>query len=164
MLRKSKFLTFVFSLIPGVGHLYLGLMKRGLLLLIGTFAAIYFITVLPMVFPFVLAVIWFYGMFDALQKVSLQHYYHEQYHASSLKDEADVAVLQSMAELDKQTIHPMWLGIGFIAAGLLVILAVLAPEVLSWIFNRTNSTIALAVLLIGVGVAMIYSQYAKRSD
>ena len=34
MIRKNKFLTFCFALIPGVGQLYQGYMKRGVSLMI----------------------------------------------------------------------------------------------------------------------------------
>ncbi|TXK83455.1 hypothetical protein [Paenibacillus sp. N3.4] len=71
MVGTNKIITFLLSFIPGVGHLYLGLNKRGLQFLIGGFACISLIPPFPMVFPFVLAVIWFYGLFDALQKVTL---------------------------------------------------------------------------------------------
>lgn len=70
--QKSKFVTFVLSFfVPGAGHLYLGLNKRGLQFMIAFFACIAFSWLLTIIFPFVIAVIWFYAMFDALQQTTV---------------------------------------------------------------------------------------------
>lgn len=70
-MRKSRFWTFVFSMVPGAGHMYLGLMKQGIqmmLLFFGTIALIAFVGLefLGLVIP----VIWFYSFFDVLHKAS----------------------------------------------------------------------------------------------
>jgi hypothetical protein len=75
MKPKGSFLTFVLSWLPGLGHLYLGLNKRGLQFMIGFFACVALIPMLPTVFPFAVAVVWFYSLFDALQKVELVNKY-----------------------------------------------------------------------------------------
>ncbi|MCL5045443.1 MAG: hypothetical protein M1598_01300 [Actinobacteria bacterium] len=67
--KKSPFWTFVLSFVPGVGHMYLDLMRRGLSLLIVFFGAIAVGTILQEIIPLVTPVIWFYGMFDALQSM-----------------------------------------------------------------------------------------------
>jgi hypothetical protein len=76
MKKKSKFLTFLFSLVPGVGHYYLGLMKRGLQFMVAFGAAIGVLvffdslshgpgdTFAPMM-GIALPIIWFYSVFDA---------------------------------------------------------------------------------------------------
>lgn len=70
--RKSKFLTFCFSLMPGAGHMYLGFMKQGcsiMLLFFGICASGFlFRTSLLLLFT---PVIWFYSFFDALNKNSM---------------------------------------------------------------------------------------------
>lgn len=65
--KRNKFITFVLSMIPGAGQMYMGFMKRGLSLML--FAALYIIfcsifnfTALLMLLP----VIWFYAFFDAI--------------------------------------------------------------------------------------------------
>jgi hypothetical protein len=81
MKKKSKFLTFLFSLVPGVGHYYLGLMKRGLQFMVAFGAAIgvliFFATMshgpveaLAPIMGIVLPIIWFYSLFDALHLAS----------------------------------------------------------------------------------------------
>lgn len=67
--KPSKALTFILSFVPGVGHLYLGVMNRGFQVMLLFFASIFLMDFLRLgVFPFWLPVIWFYGLFDALQK------------------------------------------------------------------------------------------------
>ncbi|WP_202080592.1 hypothetical protein [Caldalkalibacillus salinus] len=67
-MEKSKFATLILSFVPGVGHLYLGLMTRGLqfmLLFFGSAFVIHFIRIDALMV--MLPVIWFYSFFDALQ-------------------------------------------------------------------------------------------------
>lgn len=73
--QPNRFLAFLFSLVPGAGHMYLGLMKRGLQLML-IFAI--FIGVLSLFnigeFQLLVFVIWFYSFFDCLhvaKKISL---------------------------------------------------------------------------------------------
>ena len=78
-MNKNKFLTFIMSIIPGCGLMYLGYMKKGLqvMLLFATscFMA-YFVAYLRYfewimaIFIFLLPVIWFYQMFDSMHTVS----------------------------------------------------------------------------------------------
>lgn len=65
MTRRNSFFVFCFSLIPGAGEMYLGLMKRGLevmLLFWGTIAVAGFLH-LDFLF-FALPIIWFYSFFN----------------------------------------------------------------------------------------------------
>lgn len=67
--KRSKFLTFVFSLLPGAGHMYLGFMKMGLSLMAAFFFLIFLSTWLnigPLLFA--LPLIWFYSFFDCMNK------------------------------------------------------------------------------------------------
>lgn len=65
--NPNSFWTFIFSLIPGAGHMYLGLMKRGFQLMIAFFGLI----IIPNVIDFLgilnllTIVVWFYSVFDA---------------------------------------------------------------------------------------------------
>ncbi|MDQ6420169.1 hypothetical protein RB620_12040 [Paenibacillus sp. LHD-117] len=71
--EKSK--TILMSMIPGLGHMNMGLTQRGITFLIsfiGLFAIIVFISAVMgsgaiLVFLLALPVIWIYGMFDAVQ-------------------------------------------------------------------------------------------------
>lgn len=64
---RNNFLTFLFGLIPGAGQMYLGLMKKGIciMLLFGVISTLSHL--LPFNFiGFILPVIWFYAFFDTL--------------------------------------------------------------------------------------------------
>ena len=72
MTNKSKFLTFLFSLVPGVGHMYLGLMQRGLQFLVTFFGVIFLLVITNLgELSLFLPVIWFYNLFDALQRYQM---------------------------------------------------------------------------------------------
>lgn len=71
--KPSKVLTFFLSFCPGVGHLYLGAMTRGLQFLILFFGSIALFDTIPFrLAPFGLPIIWFYSLFDALQLADQQ--------------------------------------------------------------------------------------------
>ncbi|MFC4778958.1 hypothetical protein ACFO9Q_19360 [Paenibacillus sp. GCM10023252] len=75
--QREKSQTILLSIIPGLGHMALGLMQRGLTFLItfiGLFAIIVFVasithTEVFLIFLFILPVVWIYSMFDAIQQV-----------------------------------------------------------------------------------------------
>lgn len=70
MTKKNKILFFILSVIPGAAHMYIGLMKRGLVLMALFVADIGLSTLVP-VFLVLLPVMWFYCFFDAWNKYSL---------------------------------------------------------------------------------------------
>ncbi len=63
--KKSSFLTFCFSMIPGAGQMYMGFMKRGLSLM-SLFAAVIFLSAWMNIGPILalIPIIWFYAFFD----------------------------------------------------------------------------------------------------
>ncbi len=65
--KKGKFLTTIFSCIPGGGQMYMGFMKEGLSLM-GMFFFILFLSSWLNIGPmlYVLPVLWFYSFFDAM--------------------------------------------------------------------------------------------------
>ena len=70
--NPNKFLTFLFSLLPGAGHMYLGLMKRGLSFMVLFGAAItaafmfnhFFVQPFALMFGLCVPVVWFITFFD----------------------------------------------------------------------------------------------------
>ncbi|WP_141430395.1 hypothetical protein [Bacillus sp. 03113] len=74
---NDRFNTLLLSLLPGVGHVYLGLMNRGVTLLttfLGLGIMVFFVAILThrgefLVFWAILPVIWIYGYFDAMQQL-----------------------------------------------------------------------------------------------
>ena len=73
-MNKNGFLTFLFSIVPGAGHMYLGYMKRGAFYMISFWAmialAVFFssseVYMLVALTFFTLPVIWFYAMFESM--------------------------------------------------------------------------------------------------
>lgn len=57
--KKSKFFTFVFGLVPGGGHMYLGLINRGMTLMVTFFAALF----TAIFFSDILGIHWISGFF-----------------------------------------------------------------------------------------------------
>jgi len=70
-MRKSKFFTFCFALLPGAGQMYQGFMKRGTSIMLTFFAVIAFAVMINMAeLSIILPVIWFYAFFDCMNKSS----------------------------------------------------------------------------------------------
>ncbi|RCW41203.1 hypothetical protein [Paenibacillus prosopidis] len=75
--QREKSRTIMLSLLPGLGHMSIGLMQRGITFLIsfiGLFAIIVFLSVIMgtgalLIFLLGLPVIWIYSMFDAIQQL-----------------------------------------------------------------------------------------------
>lgn len=64
---RNSFLTFLFALIPGAGQMYLGLMKKGICIMLGFGLISTLVHLAPFNFiGFILPVIWFYAFFDTL--------------------------------------------------------------------------------------------------
>ncbi len=68
MRPKSKFLTFVLSLFPGAGHMYLGFMKQGVELMAVFLAACVLISFIGSELGFFIPLFIAYSVFDALKK------------------------------------------------------------------------------------------------
>ena len=68
-MKKGKILTFIFSLLPGAGHMYMGFMKMGISFMSAFFFIIFissWLDIGPLLF--VLPLIWFYSFFDCINK------------------------------------------------------------------------------------------------
>jgi hypothetical protein len=169
--RKSKVATFFLSFfVPGTGHLYLGLSKTGLQFMIGFFACIVFISWLPLIFPFVLAILWFYALFDALQKATLLNNRLDKRRDAGTpapeeaESELDAGVLpESIWAGQKFSDSPLWIGGALIVIGILLMLKMIAPDLWSTLRDMHFGSIILAVVLIGIGIWMIRNQSSKKS-
>lgn len=70
--KKGKFLTFIFSLMPGAGHMYMGFFKMGISFM-SVFLIICFLAAWLDIGPILIIapLLWFYSFFDAINKMSL---------------------------------------------------------------------------------------------
>lgn len=170
MTPKSKLITFILSfLVPGAGHLYLGLNKRGLQFMIGFFGCIAFSWLLFFIFPFAIAVIWFYALFDSLQQATAINNWIEGHPQSSVSFDASP---ESAEPLDEGPIHislpgnrtwdVMWSGIALIAIGVLVLLRILFPELWVMFADIHAGSILLALVMIGFGLWIVIRQYRQH--
>jgi hypothetical protein len=79
MKRKSKFLTFILSFFPGVGHMYLGYMKLGVQIMAIFLGSIFLTDWLRLSLLWVVVpIIWFYSMFDSLAKQSYENHNYDE--------------------------------------------------------------------------------------
>ena len=69
MNTRNKFLTVLFSFLPGAGHMFLGFMKTGLSFMTMFFGIIVLAVILRMgVLMAAMPIIWFYAFFDCINK------------------------------------------------------------------------------------------------
>lgn len=148
--RKSKLTAILLGLFPGAGHLYLGLQRRGLQLMLAFLAALYILDEMRLsIFLFLLPVVWFYSFFDTMgQAVKLNR-------GEELEDVPVVTWLLN---------HQKWVGIGLLALGLYyltdqVVLSLadrIYPRLhLSMYFREYAQTFILSVLFIGGGLRLL---------
>ncbi|MFX3634656.1 MAG: hypothetical protein ACE3L7_17150 [Candidatus Pristimantibacillus sp.] len=79
--QREKSQTILMSLIPGIGHMSIGLMQRGIAFLVaflGLFAIVVFVSMVTntgvfLIFLIGLPIIWIYSMFDAIQLLNRKH-------------------------------------------------------------------------------------------
>ncbi|MDR3595882.1 hypothetical protein [Clostridium sp.] len=71
--KKSKFLTLVFSMLPGAGHMYMGFMKIGVSFMSVFFFLIFLSSWLDIgQLLFIVPLIWFYSFFDCANRMSIE--------------------------------------------------------------------------------------------
>ncbi|MBO8157089.1 MAG: hypothetical protein H0Z32_11565 [Bacillaceae bacterium] len=156
--EKSKVLTTVLAMFPGAGHLYLGLQRRGIQLMIFFLLSIYLLDVLHLsLFLFLIPVIWFFSFFDALQQYS-------RYEWGEVKD---VPVIKYFMN------HQKWLGIGLIIIGIFIILdSILVPSLarqfqqwdinIYYYYNQYFQVGVVSLLLVGVGIKLLMGKKVEK--
>jgi TM2 domain-containing membrane protein YozV len=156
--RKSKIIAMLLSVFPGAGHMYLGLQRRGLQLMAAFLFAIYIMDVLRMtIFLFLIPILWFYSLFDAMQLVSKQN-------DEELKD---IPVVNWLIN------HQKWLGFGLLALGIYYLtermLLRLLEEVLpnwhlSMWFHNYLQIFIVSTLLIGGGLRLLWGSSPAKKE
>lgn len=149
--KPSKALTFFLSMCTGVGHLYLGAMTRGIQFMVVFLGSIALVDYFPMrIFPFWIPIIWFYGLFDALQ-------------LADQENREDKPLVEWKFLSGKR-----W-GYILIGLGLLLMVDVILPSIwytfldklfMDWYNFRT---LLIAVILIIVGIFLLRGKKVKKS-
>jgi hypothetical protein len=155
--RRSKVLATLLAAFPGAGQMYLGLQKRGLQLMLLFLGSIYIMDLLRLTLLFFLIpVIWFYSLFDALQHIS-------RYGSEYLEDRP---VIEGFIN------HQGWLGAVLLCMGVYYIAADVAIPILdvrypqwrlSYRLDAYFKTVLVALVLIGGGIKLLTSKSKSRS-
>lgn len=152
--RKSKWVSVLLAAIfPGLGHFYLGLMQRGLLMMmllaLNIVSIVYFTsnvgTNVPLIvlLALLLPVIYFFNLFDTMQ------------HTEKVN-------LQAMYGTPMVINQGPWLGIFLVIAGLMLLIFAIDPSWLRWVFHDYGSFIGAGFLIMG-GIYLLYKESRKRS-
>lgn len=155
--KKSKMLATFLSIFPGAGHMYLGLQKRGLQLMVAFLFSIYILDVLHLsLFLFLIPILWFYSFFDALQQIS-KHARGEAH---------DVPIVDWLIN------HQRWVGIALLALGGFYIMDQVALPILYDIFpdyrlrllyQRYFQTTVVSILLVAGGIFLLKGSKKNKS-
>lgn len=159
--RKRKWLAGLLAFfIPGIGHMYLGLMFKGIVLMLLValdITAIVYVSieaenVLSIVLlSLLLPIIYFYNLFDAIQSTDTVN---ERKAAAATRTQMEwmaQGVKPMMQESMNRGVPPM--GIVLLAGAGIFILFLAGTNVTSWFFNSSGSIFG-AVVLIGAGVGL----------
>lgn len=167
MKMKNFAATVVMSVLPGLGHLYLGLTRRGIQLMIGMFVCIAFIPVLPMVFPFALTVLWFYSFFDALKRLTVMNNYVRYFEERSIEERVPtLSTVSPFSSLDEEVIYfralnssrvqgEIGIGVVLVLAGGILFTKFFSPPLWGWMSSREGATLLLASVLVLYGLVII---------
>ncbi|MWV44666.1 hypothetical protein GRF59_13690 [Paenibacillus sp. HJL G12] len=154
--KRSKVIATLLSAFPGAGHMYLGLQKRGLQLMVIFLGSVYVLDVLHLsLFLFLIPLIWFFSFFDGLQQTS-------RYGREPLVDRPIVEGISN---------HQRWLGVGLMLLGIYyVATSILFPAISNWFPNlyidyRVDHYLKpaiISILLIAGGIKLMVGTDKKR--
>jgi TM2 domain-containing membrane protein YozV len=164
--QNKKVLAMLLSIIPGAGHLYLGLQRQGIELMAFFFLSFYLTDWLKIsIFMVVAPIVWFASMFDVMHK------------ASGERPMVDNSILSDKWFKDEQAIisensllrnKHKFLGYALIILGTYLILnRFVYPFILSYLDSRIADNIQtgfVAVLLIIGGVKVVLGSKAPKVD
>lgn len=117
--RKSRFLTFVFSMLPGAGHMYMGFMKIGVSFMSVFFFLIFlssWLNIGPLLY--IAPLIWFYSFFDCTNRMNLND------DELLLLEDKYLFSVDKLAKLDKDIFEKRRLAVGVICLFLGVYLVI----------------------------------------
>ena len=169
-MKKSSFLTLVFSFVPGCGHMYLGAMKKGTFLLSAFWAVIFVASWFDLGFLcFLLPVLWFYSFFDALN-LRLCHYEYVKQMDNQFGRQFQSMVLGGWKP--KVQGRHVAVGVTCIMLGIyLIFTKALWPyldafDLPGWVFSalRRIPTLLLAVVIIVLGIRLLRKKEIKAGE
>ena len=113
--KRNKFLTVLFSFLPGAGHMFMGFFKIGVCFMSAFFLLCFLSAWLNIdSVLFILPIIWFYAFFDSINKMSLsdeEFYSLEDHYLCSLET---LTIIKSNEFFKK---NKLYIGIGLVILG-----------------------------------------------
>ncbi|MCY6356173.1 hypothetical protein [Clostridium sp. ZS2-4] len=123
---NRRLVSLMLSMIPGAGHMYIGLMKMGIQIMTLFFLAFYLTDLLRIsLFMLFVPIIWFYGIFDIMHKTSS---------GENLKDE-DFIVINKFKDMGLNKNSGRLLGIVLIVIGIAIIFQNVAMPIIVEVFG-----------------------------
>ncbi|MEW6622958.1 MAG: hypothetical protein AB1420_07515 [Bacillota bacterium] len=158
--QNRQLIAMALSVIPGAGHMFLGLQKQGIQLMTMFFFIIFFTDTLRLSFlMFTLPIIWFFGVFDTLKKVSSDE---------PLEDEDILLLSWIKGESNWSMGRHRVIGYGLIGLGLILILNRVAfpliSEFISWRISQYAQTGLIALLFIIGGIKMLMGSKEEAGE
>ncbi len=149
--NNRKLITIALSIVPGAGHMYLGLQRQGLQLMTAFFFAAFFMGWLNMsLFLFILPVIWFYSLFDAYHRVE--------------EDQQVVTKAEEIFIFSWLQKNPKLTGYGLIILGFLVVFERIVADFLTWQIRNYIQTGLVAFILIFVGLKLVMGSKVEEEQ
>lgn len=158
--QNKKTIAMVLSIIPGAGHMYLGLQRQGLQLMTIFFLS-FFITdwINLSIFMPLIPIIWFFGLFDAMNKAA----------GNDSGDDGDVLLVKWFGS-KKPFIKNAnkYLAYVLIAVGCLLLAEkIILPEIekyISFNFREYFKVILLSVLFIAGGIKLLMGTESEEIE
>lgn len=161
--QKGKFLTFLFSLVPGCGQMYLGFMRRGVSLMLIFSLPIAVAAMFNMaIFSIISIIAWFFSFFDALNLNSMDPALFV-----TLQDDYLLNNLR-MSPFVQRINLPKVVGGALVLVGLTALWNTFAGDLFSWLYNtnpeaynllytvvRAIPRVVLAVFVVVLGIRLI---------
>ncbi|MCG8485504.1 MAG: hypothetical protein MJA31_19515, partial [Clostridia bacterium] len=151
----NRFWGFIFSLIPGAGQMYLGIMNRGLQLMFAFLLGIFYVVEFNFgrgIFAALVGVVWFYSFFDYLfikRKIN----------------NGDIIFDEHIYPIKTKKVEIKYLGIGLVVLGMwLFITAILGYVEISYEARRLVYDMFIPLLMIGAGVVLLMKNKKKKTD
>ena len=167
--KKSRFLTFVFSMLPGAGHMYIGFMKIGVSLMSVFFFLIFlssWLNIGPLLF--IAPLIWFYSFFDCANRASLDD------DKLLLLEDKYLFSLDKLVKLDKDVFAKrrlvvggvlLFLGIYLVADNIMNVIERYIPhEIYEVIYYSTRQVpqLIIGIAIVVIGVKLIQGKKKER--
>lgn len=135
---NKKTVTMALSIVPGAGHMFLGFMEKGLLIMGAFFFSVFFMGWLGIsLLLFLLPLIWFYSFFDAMHLVD------------GSKEEMQVQ------EFKLPKVKHEWIGFGLIGIGIVIILERILYPLIEWQIRRYIQTSIVSLIFIILGIYIL---------